>query len=137
MLENIVKTVAAASAAAISFLWGEWSILLKILLAFVIIDYVTGLIASAVEGRLRSKVGLVGIARKVLIFLMVAVANLVDIVLIESGIREEPFLMMAVIVFYIINELLSITENGGRIGLPIPSQIRQAIEMLKQKEVKK
>lgn len=137
MLENIVKTVAAASAAAVSFLWGEWSILLKILLAFVIIDYVTGLIASAVEGRLRSKVGLVGIARKVLIFLMVAVANLVDIVLIESGIREEPFLMMAVIVFYIINELLSITENGGRIGLPIPSQIRQAIEMLKQKEVKK
>ncbi|MDQ0176703.1 phage holin family protein [Bacillus chungangensis] len=137
MLENIVKTVAAASAAAVSFLWGEWSILLKILLAFVIIDYVTGLIASAVEGRLRSKVGLVGIARKVLIFLMVAVANLVDIVLIESGIREEPFLMMAVIVFYIINELLSITENGGRIGLPIPSQIRQAIEMLNQKEVKK
>lgn len=133
-MDGLIKWGAAAASAVVSFLFGEWTPLLSVLIVLVFMDYITGLIASAVEGRLKSRIGLIGIARKVFIFLMVAVANLVDVVMIETGIREEPFVMMAVIVFYIINELLSITENSGRIGLPVPSQIKQAIEMLKQKE---
>ena len=133
-MEGFLKWTVAAVSAVVSFLFGEWSPMLSILIALIVMDYSSGLTAAYLEGGLKSNVGLLGIARKVFIFLMVAVANLVDEVMIETGIREEPFVMMAVIIFYIINELLSITENGGRIGLPIPSQIRQAIEILRQKD---
>ena len=102
LMENIFKWGMAVIAAVVSFLWGEWSILLTVLLTLSLIDYVSGMTASWVEGRKfpndkekgwSSKIGMVGIAKKFFIFLVVGVANLIDHTLIETGIREEPLLL--------------------------------------------
>ncbi|WP_321172085.1 phage holin family protein [Cytobacillus solani] len=76
---------------------------------------------------------MIGIVRKVFIFVMVAVAHLIDLLLIESGLETKALVMTMVIVFYAVNEILSITENAGRIGLPVPEQIKSAIVVLKRK----
>ncbi|CEG26021.1 phage holin family protein [Bacillus sp. B-jedd] len=108
------------------YLFGGWSPLLQILLAFVIIDYLTGLIASGTEGKLSSKIGFRGIAKKVMIFCLIAVAHLVDRALGDGNMVRD-----ALIFFYLGNELLSIIENAGRTGLPVPDQIKSAVDVLK------
>lgn len=127
-METIFKSIVAFSGAAISYLWGGWSVLLGALLFFVVVDYITGVIASAVEGKLSSKVGLKGIAKKIFIFVMVAIAHIVDTVLGDGHLFRD----MAIF-FYMANELISITENGGRMGAPIPPSIQKLIEILKNK----
>ncbi|MGF7429576.1 phage holin family protein [Thermoanaerobacterium thermosaccharolyticum] len=126
--ENIFKTITAFGGALASYLFGGWSALLGILLAFVIFDYVTGVIAAGIEGKLSSNVGLKGIAKKVAIFVIVAVANLVDRALGNAHIFRD-----ATIFFYLANELLSIIENVGRSGVPIPEVIKKAVAVLQGK----
>jgi toxin secretion/phage lysis holin len=111
----------------VSFLIGSIDSLVIILLCFVIADYVTGLIASAIEGRLSSQVGFRGIVRKLLIFVLVAVSHLLEIAI---G-WNNHFIRDAIIFFYITNEFISIVENAGRAGVPIPSFLRKAIELFK------
>ena len=125
-MDNFIKTGIAIGGAAASFLFGGWSALLSVLLAFVIFDFVTGLIAAGMEGKLKSKVGMIGIARKVFIFCMVAIAHLIDM-----SLGDQNFIRDATIFFYLANELLSIIENAGRIGLPVPELIKRAVEVLK------
>ncbi len=128
---SIFKTIVALSGGAASYLFGGWSSLLGILLAFVAIDYITGFVAAGIEGKLSSNVGLKGIAKKVFIFVMVSVAHLADQAI---GPETLPILIRdAAIFFYLANELLSIIENSGRIGLPVPPIITQAVEVLKGK----
>ena len=127
-MENTFKTLVAAGGAAVSFFFGGWSTLLGVLLAFVVMDYLSGMVAAAIEGVLSSSVGLKGIARKVFIFGMVAVAHLVD-----TAIADVHVFRDATIFFSLANELLSIVENSGRIGLPVPNIIKQAVEILKGK----
>lgn len=127
-MEKVYKAVTTALGALFGFIWGEWSPLLQVLLAFVLIDYITGLLASGVEGKLSSKVGFKGIAKKVMIFVLVAVGHLVD-----KAIGDGHMFRDAVTFFYIGNELLSILENAGRTGLPVPDQIKSAVEILKGK----
>ncbi|MDU5143505.1 MAG: phage holin family protein [Paenibacillus dendritiformis] len=127
-LDLVLKTVFAATGGAASFLFGGWPALLQVLLIIVAVDFVTGVIASGVEGKLKSSIGLIGIARKVFIFLVVAVAHQVDSVL-----GDQHLLRDAAIFFYLANELLSIIENGGRIGVPLPPVIKQAVEVLRNK----
>ena len=103
-VDKIVQCIVAIGGAATSFLFGGWPALLNILLAFVIIDYITGLIAAGVEGQLSSQVGWRGIAKKVAVFIIVAVAHLVDVAL---GGNTNMF-RDAVIFFYLANELLAI-----------------------------
>lgn len=122
------KSAVAAGGAAISYFYGGWSALLQVLLAFVVIDYVTGVLASAMEGKLSSAIGAKGIAKKVLIFVIVAVAHLVDTSLGEAHVFRD-----ATIFFYLANELLSILENAGRVGLPIPPMITKAVQVLQGK----
>jgi toxin secretion/phage lysis holin len=109
----------------VSFLIGGADSLVLILLCFVIVDYVTGMVASAIEGRLSSQFGFRGIARKLLIFVLVAASHLLDIAI---G-WNNHFIRDAVIFFYIINEFISIVENTGRAGVPIPSFLRKVIEL--------
>ncbi|QTD43253.1 phage holin family protein [Sporosarcina sp. Te-1] len=118
----------------LTYLFGEWSSLLTILVALVVIDFVTGMLAGALNGELKSSIGMIGITRKVFIFAMVAVAHLIDLLLIENGIESVEVVMSMVVVFYAINEILSITENAGRIGLPVPKQVRNVIEILQNKK---
>ncbi|MGO0061833.1 phage holin family protein [Brevibacillus fluminis] len=127
-MENFLKTGIAAGGASASFLYGGWSVLLSVLLAFVIFDFITGIVASGMEGKLKSKVGQIGIARKVFIFCMVAIAHLID-----TSLGDQNFIRDTTIFFYLANELLSIIENAGRIGLPVPDLIKRAVEVLKGK----
>lgn len=108
------------------YMFGGWSALLSILLAFVIADYVTGIMAGYVEGKLNSKIGFKAIPKKVMIFILVAVAHLID-----TSLGQNHMFRDAVIFFYLGNELISILENAGRIGVPVPEQLRQAIQVLK------
>ncbi len=123
----LFKTVVALGGGAASYLYGGWSSLLGILLAFVVIDYITGFVAAGIEGKLSSGVGLKGIAKKIFIFVMVAVAHLADQAIGTEIIRN------AAIFFYLANELLSITENSGRIGLPVPPMLTKAVAILQDK----
>ena len=127
-MENIGKGVLAVGSWMLSYFYGGWSAVLGVLLFFVILDYLTGIAAAGMTGKLESNVGMFGIARKVFIFAMVSVAHLVDGVLGDGHLFRD-----AVAFFYIANELLSIIENGGKLGAPIPPVIRQAIEVLKGK----
>ena len=127
-MEGFYKAAFASGGAVVTFLFGGWSALLSVLVAFVIFDYISGVVAASAEGKLKSKVGLIGIARKVFIFCMVAVAHLVD-----TALGDQSFVRDATIFFYLANELLSIIENAGRIGLPVPELIKRAVEVLKGK----
>ena len=102
--------------------------MLSVLLAFVVIDYTSGVYASWKEGNLSSRAGIEGIARKVFMFAMIAVAHLVD-----SALGDRHLFRDATIFFYLANELLSIIENAGRAGLPVPETIRRAVDVLKNR----
>jgi toxin secretion/phage lysis holin len=128
---EIVKLCAAGGGACLSYLYGGWSQLLNILLVFVVVDYITGVVASGIEGKLSSGIGMRGIAKKVFIFVIVAVAHLAD-----KAIGNGSLLMDAAIFFYLANEMLSIIENTGRVGLPVPNILKQAVEVLKGKSDK-
>jgi toxin secretion/phage lysis holin len=125
--ETIYKALFAGTGAIFGYIFGEWSVMLQVLTAFVILDYVTGVLAGAIEGKLSSKAGFKGIAKKVAIFLYVAVAHFVDMVIGGHMVQD------AVIFFYIGNELISLIENGGRMGLPVPSQLQRAVDIFKGK----
>jgi len=127
-VDNALKVMVAVGGSAASFLFGGWSALLNILLAFVIIDYVTGVGAAAKEGKLNSTIGGWGIAKKVSIFAIVAVAHLVD-----SALGDAHLFRDAAIFFYLANELLSLLENAGRLGAPVPPGLQKAVEVLKGK----
>lgn len=94
-----------------------------------IIDYITGIIAAAYNGELKSKIGFRGIAKKVVMFLLVGVAVQLDLILgSNSAIRE------ATIFFFSGNELLSILENAGRMGVKLPDVLVNAVEILNGKK---
>lgn len=127
-MDNFIKALIAFSGAAASYLFGGWSSLLSILLTFVILDYLTGIAAAAKEGKLESNIGLWGIARKVFIFGIVAVAHLAD-----SALGDAHVLRDMAIFFYLANELLSLIENAGRFGVPIPPVLKKAVAILREK----
>ena len=99
------------------------------LTCFVAVDYVTGLMCAISDKRLSSKAGFRGICRKVLIFTLVGVANIIDIQVIHTG----SVLRTAVIFFYISNEGVSLLENAAHLGLPIPKKLKEVLEQLHHK----
>lgn len=127
-METIIKMIIGFTGASVSYLWGEWTALLGALLLFVVVDYVSGIAAGVVEGSLSSKVGYKGIAKKVLIFAMVAIGHTVDQILGGGHLFRD-----AIIFFYLANELISILENAGRVGVPIPPIIQRAVQLLREK----
>ncbi len=127
--KDIVKYVAAIGGSLATYLFGGWSALIQILVAFVVIDYVTGVLAAAYHGKLDSNIGLKGIAKKVFIFVIVACGHFVDGAMGTNNIVRD-----AAIYFYIANELISILENAGAIGLPVPDVLKNSIDRLKSKK---
>lgn len=97
------------------------------LLAFVILDYITGVMVAAVQKKVSSEVGFKGICRKVLIFILIGMANIVDVQIIGNG----SAIRTAVIFFYLSNEGISILENTAIIGLPVPQKLKDVLEQLK------
>lgn len=128
-MDTIFKTLVAAAGSVASFLFGGWSFALQVLIIFVFLDYVTGMVASGTEGKLSSQAGFKGIFRKVLIFVLVTMGHLVDGYL---GTGNSMF-RDGVIAFFVANEALSIVENSGRMGLPIPPVITRMVDALKDK----
>ena len=100
--------------------------LLLALVAFAAADYLTGVMCAVSDRKLSSNVGFKGICRKVLIFLLVGIANILDIHVIGTG----SVLRTAVIFFYISNEGVSLLENAAHLGLPVPGKIKAVLEQL-------
>lgn len=107
--------------------------LLYALIAFVIIDYITGVMCAINDHSLSSEVGFRGICRKVLIFLLVGIANILDVNVIGTG----SVLRTAVIFFYISNEGVSLLENAAHLGLPVPDAIKTVLEQLHDRSEEK
>ena len=103
--------------------------LIYALIAFVVVDYITGVMCAVVNKQLSSEVGFRGIFKKVLIFMLVSVGNIIDQQLIGGG----SVLRTAVIFFYLSNEGISIIENAGNLGLPIPQKLKDVLAQLKDK----
>lgn len=123
---NVVQMVFTAVGGWLGYFLGGCDGLLYALLAFVVLDYVTGVMCAVADRKLSSEVGFKGICRKVLIFALVGVGHLLDTQVIGTG----SVLRTAVIFFYISNEGLSLVENAAYLGLPIPSKIHKVLKQL-------
>ena len=116
----------------IGWLLGGFDGFLYALIAFAVIDYITGVMCAISDKKLSSKVGFNGICRKVLIFVLVGIGNMVDVyVLGEAGV-----LRTAVIFFYLSNEGVSLLENSAHLGLPIPQKLKSVLEQLHNRNEK-
>jgi len=127
---NTIQIVIAAVGGYMGYFLGGLDGFLYALIAFVVIDYLTGIMVAVLEKRLSSEVGFRGIFKKVLIFSLVAVAHIVDSQLIQTG----SAIRTAVIFFYLSNEGISILENTAKIGLPVPEKLKTVLEQLNKEE---
>ena len=123
---NTIQLIFSAVGGWLGYFLGGCDGLLYALIAFVVIDYLTGVMCAITDKKLSSAVGFKGIFRKVLIFLLVGIANVIDVEVIGTG----AVLRTAVIFFYISNEGVSLLENAGHLGLPVPEKIRSVLEQL-------
>ena len=122
------KYVVVVIGTVFTWLFGTWDVALSVLIAFMVMDYLTGVIKAFVNKEVSSSIGLVGIARKSLILLVLIVAVLLDR-LINSG----TWLFRTIVCyFYIANEGISLLENTIAMGLPVPEQIKDALIQLKE-----
>ena len=127
---TIVQIIFATIGGYMGWFLGGVDGFLYALIAFVVIDYITGLMVAVLQKKLSSEIGFKGIFKKILIFLLVGVGNIVDNYLIKNG----SAIRTAVIFFYISNEGISILENSARIGLPIPQKLKEILMQLNKEE---
>lgn len=121
-------TVCALIGSFVSFSFGLWNESLTILVLLMGIDYISGIVASLREGQgLHSETGFWGLAKKGLILLIVLLSHRIDILM------GGQLVMGGAVTFYTINELLSVLENYGRIGLPLPPQLKRVVRVLRNR----
>jgi toxin secretion/phage lysis holin len=123
---NIIQVIFAAVGGWLGYFLGGCDSLLYALLAFVTLDYLTGLMCAIVDKKLSSEIGFRGIFKKVLIFIMVGIGHIMDMQVLGS----VGVLRTAVIFFYISNEGVSLVENAAYLGLPIPEKLKAVLEQL-------
>lgn len=121
-----IKVVFTAIGGLLGYILGGWDGFLYALIAFVVIDYITGVMLAIVERKLSSEIGFFGIFRKVLIFIMISVGHIIDSWIIGTG----SVVRTAVIFFYASNEGISILENSAKLGLPIPEKLRAVLNQI-------
>ena len=129
---NAIQLVFAAIGGWLGYFLGGCDGLLIALVVFVVVDYLTGVMCAIGDHKLSSAVGFKGICRKVLIFLLVGIANILDVQVIGSG----SVLRTAVIFFYISNEGVSLVENAAHLGLPVPDKLKDVLEQLHDRDGK-
>ena len=129
---NVIQAIFAAVGGWLGYFLGGCDGLLYALLAFVVMDYITGIMCAVADKKLSSAVGFKGICRKVLIFALVGIGHLLDTQVIGSG----SVLRTAIIFFYISNEGLSLVENAAYRGWPIPVKLRKVLEQLHDRSEK-
>ena len=123
---NTIQLAFAAVGGWLGYFLGGCDGLLYALIAFVAIDYITGVMCAISDETLSSEVGFKGICRNVLIFLLVGVGNIIDVQVLGS----PGVLRTAVIFFYLSNEGVSLLENAAHLGLPVPDAIKTVLEQL-------
>ncbi len=123
---NWIQLALSAVGGALGWFFGGMDGLIYALLVFVIADYITGVMCAIADKNLSSEVGSKGICKKVLIFVMVGIGHIMDTYLIGNG----EVLRTAVIFFYCSNEGVSMLENAGHLGLPIPAKLKDILEQL-------
>ena len=123
---NIIQAVFTAVGGWLGYFLGGCDGLLYALLVFVILDYLTGLMCAIVDKKLSSEVGFRGIFKKVMIFVMVGIGQVLDVQCLGS----VGILRTAVIFFYLSNEGVSLVENAAHLGLPIPAKLKAVLEQL-------
>ncbi len=123
---NVIQLIFSALGGWLGYFLGGCDGLLYTLLAFTAMDYITGVMCAVNDKTLSSEVGFRGICRKVLIFMMVGIANILDADVVGTG----SVLRTAVIFFYISNEGVSLLENAAHLGLPVPEKIKAVLEQL-------
>lgn len=135
VLDKIIKG-ACAVAGAIAGIFGEWNALLTILAVCMVLDYISGLIVAAMGksnktdgGGIDSKAGFIGLAKKALIMLIVLLATVLD----KALGTDRMVFQTAAACYYIANEGISIIENAGKIGVPVPGALKKALEQLRDK----
>ena len=123
---NTIRLIFAAVGGWLGCFLGGCDGLLYALIAFVAIDYITGVMCAISDKTLSSEVGFKGICRKVLIFLLVGIGHIVDAQVIGDG----GVMRTAVIFFYLSNEGVSLIENAAHLGLPVPDKLKAVLEQL-------
>lgn len=123
---NTIQIIFTAIGGWLGYFLGGCDGLLYALLAFVVVDYITGVMCAIVDKRLSSAVGFKGICRKVLIFALVGIGHILDTQVIGDG----SVIRTAVIFFYISNEGVSLLENASHLGLPIPEKMKDILAQL-------
>ncbi|MBC2261944.1 holin family protein [Listeria sp. FSL L7-0091] len=121
-MEVILKIGILGFGAVFGYLFGEVDLLVKVLVCFIVADYISGLLASGYLGELSSKMGFKGIAKKIAILILVAIAHQIDLILGTHNTTRD-----AVIFFYLANELISILENFVRMGMKVPEVLKNLI----------
>lgn len=128
-MTDFIRWASSVLCGLAGFLWGGLDGLLAALIVFMILDYVTGFIAGCISKKLSSAVGFTGLLKKGLILLIVAVGHILDTQILGG---ETSMCRSAVIGFYLSNEGLSILENAGRIGIPLPKILVKVLEQLRE-----
>ena len=131
-MQNVIDKLQFAFAALGGFLgwfFGGFDGFLYALIIFVVTDYFTGILAAGIRKELSSEVGFKGIAKKVCIFLLVGVANVIDTQVLQNG----AAIRTAVIFFYLSNEGVSLLENAAHLGLPVPAKLKDILAQLHKK----
>ncbi len=123
---NTIQLIFTAVGGWLGYFLGGCDGLLIALVVFAVVDYITGVMCAVADKELSSEVGFKGICRKVLIFILVGIANILDVQVIGTG----SILRTAVIFFYFSNEGVSLLENAGHLGLPIPEKLKLVLEQL-------
>lgn len=123
---NVIQLVFAAVGGWLGWFLGGCDGLLFALIAFVAVDYITGVMCAIVDKNLSSAVGFKGICRKVLIFLLVGIAHILDAQVIGAG----SVLRTAIIFFYLSNEGVSLLENAAHLGLPVPEKLKDVLQQI-------
>lgn len=126
---NTIQLIFTAIGGWLGYFLGGCDGLLIALVVFVAVDYITGVMCAVSDKKLSSEVGFKGICRKVLIFLLVGIANILDVQVIGTG----SVLRTAVIFFYISNEGVSLLENAAHLGLPVPEKMKDILAQLHER----
>ena len=129
---NFIQVIFATIGGWLGYFLGGCDGLIYALTAFVVVDYITGVMCAIADKKLSSSVGFKGICRKVLIFTLVGIAHIIDMQVIKTG----SVLRTAVIFFYLSNEGVSLLENAAHLGLPIPNKLKDVLEQLHDRSEK-
>ena len=129
---NLCQFLFTAAGGWLGYFLGGCDGLLLALVLFAVADYITGVMCAVADKKLSSEVGFKGICRKVIIFMLVGIAHIIDVNVIATG----SVLRTAVIFFYLSNKGVSLLENAAHLGLPIPEKLKIVLEQLHDRSEK-